>query len=131
MYFLEFSDDFDVQSIVFPYSLTIGYRFIAMFNLLVPNDTRTANGSELFSLTTCLHTTTFTLLSTISPLGMISMKIWETPLPWHAKCSLLVAVRVSKTRVLKLHIIRTSRFNYPAIAAIRFCNDPNVIVTVN
>ena len=33
---------------------------------------------------------------------MISTKIWETPLSWHAKFSLPVAVRVSKTRVLNL-----------------------------
>ena len=31
-----------------------------------------------------------------------SIKIWETPLSWHVKCSLPVAVHVSKTRVLKL-----------------------------
>ena len=36
---------------------------------------------------------------------MISIKIWETPLSCHAKCSLPVAVRVSKTLVLKLPII--------------------------
>ena len=30
------------------------------------------------------------------------MKIWEAPQSWHAKCSVPVAVRVSKTRVLKL-----------------------------
>ena len=65
-------------------------------------ETRTATGSELFSLLTCLHTTTFTLLSIFSLLEMISIKIWETPLSWHAKCSLPVAVRVSKTCVLKL-----------------------------
>ena len=64
---------------------------------------RTATGSALFSLLTCFHTTTFTLLSIFSPLEMISTKIWETPLSWHVKCSLPVAVRVSKTtRVLKL-----------------------------
>ena len=33
---------------------------------------------------------------------MISIKIWETPLSWLAKCSFPVAARVSKTRVLKL-----------------------------
>ena len=33
---------------------------------------------------------------------MISIKIWDKPLSWHAKCSLPVAVRVLKTRVLKL-----------------------------
>ena len=67
-------------------------------------ETRTATGSELFSLVTCLYTTTFKLLSIFSSLKMISIKIWETPLSWHAKCSLPVAVRVSKTRVLKLPI---------------------------
>ena len=69
-------------------------------------ETRTATGSELFSFLTCPYTTTFTLPSIFSPLEMISIKIWETPLSWHAKCSLPVAVRVSKTRVLKLPIDR-------------------------
>ena len=67
--------------------------------------TRTTTGSELFSLLTCLHTTTFTLLSIFSPLEMIYIKIWETPLPWQTKCSFPVAVRLSKTRVLKLTIV--------------------------
>ena len=65
-------------------------------------ETRTATGSELFSLLTGLYTTTFTLLSIFSPLEMIIIKIWETSLSWHAKCSLPVAVRVSKTLVLKV-----------------------------
>ena len=64
--------------------------------------TRTATGSELFSLLTCFDTTTFTLLSTFTPSEIISSKIWETPLSWHVKCSLQVAVRVSKTRVSSL-----------------------------
>ena len=59
-------------------------------------ETRTATGSELFSLLTCVHTTTFTLLNIFYLLKKISTKIWETPLPWHAKRSLPVAVRVSK-----------------------------------
>ena len=42
--------------------------------------TRTATRSELFPLLTRLHITTFTLLSIFSPLEMISIKIWETPL---------------------------------------------------
>ena len=67
-----------------------------------------ATGSELFSLLTCFHTTTFPLLSIFSPSEMISTKIWETPLSWHVKCSLPVAVRVSKTRVLKLPIVRSN-----------------------
>ena len=68
-------------------------------------ETRTVTGSDLFSLLTCFHATTFILLNIFSPLEIISTKIWETPLSWHAKFSLPVAVRVSKTRVLKLPII--------------------------
>ena len=67
-------------------------------------ETRTATGSELFSLLTCLHTTTFILRSIFSPLEMIRVKMWEEPLSWHEKCFLPVAVRVSNTRVLKLSI---------------------------
>ena len=37
--------------------------------------TRTATGSELFSLLTCPHTTTFTFLRVFSPLEMRSIKI--------------------------------------------------------
>ena len=37
-------------------------------------ETRTATGSELFSLLTCPHTTTFTLLSIFSPLEISSIK---------------------------------------------------------
>ena len=55
---------------------------------------RTATGSELFLLLTCPHTTTFTLLSIFSLLEMSSIKIWVTIKSFHAKCSLLVAVRV-------------------------------------
>ena len=67
-------------------------------------ETRTATGSELFSFLTCPHTTTFTLLCIFSPLEMNSRKIWETIRSKNANCSLPVAVRVSKTRVLKLPI---------------------------
>ena len=72
-------------------------------------DTRTATGSELFSLLTCLHTNTFISLSIFSILETISLKIWERPLSWRAKYSLPVAVRVLKTRVLKLPIHRPGR----------------------
>ena len=68
-------------------------------------ETRTATGSELFSLLTCFHTTTFALLSIFSPIEMISTKVWETPMSWHVKCSLPVALRVSKSRVLKLPMV--------------------------
>ena len=50
------------------------------------------------------HTTAFALPSIFSPLEMLGIKIWETPLSWHAKCPLPVVVRVSKTCVLKLPI---------------------------
>ena len=65
-------------------------------------ETRTATGSERFSLLTCLHTTAFALPSIFSPLEMLGIKIWKTPLSWHAKCPLPVVVRVSKTCMLKL-----------------------------
>ena len=60
---------------------------------------RTATGNELFSLLTCLHTTTFISLSIFSLLDTLSLKSWERPLSWRAKYSLPVAVRLSKTRV--------------------------------
>ena len=41
-------------------------------------ETRTATGSELISLLTCPHTTTFTFLSIFFPLEMRSIKIWVT-----------------------------------------------------
>ena len=41
-------------------------------------ETRTVTGSELFSLLTCAHATTFTLLSIFSTLEMSSAKIRET-----------------------------------------------------
>ena len=65
-------------------------------------ETRTATGSELISLLSRPHTTTFALLSIFSPLEMSSIKIWETIRSYYVKCSLPIAVRVSKSRVLKL-----------------------------
>ena len=65
-------------------------------------ETRTATGSERFSLLTCLHTTAFALPSIFSPLEMLGIKIWKIPLSWHAKCPLPVVVRVLKTCMLKL-----------------------------
>lgn len=50
-----------------------------------------APGSELFSYFTCLYTATFMMLSIFSPVEIISWKIWERALSWHAKCSLLVS----------------------------------------
>ena len=38
-------------------------------------ETRTATGSEPFSLLICLHTLTFTLLRIFSPLEMITLKL--------------------------------------------------------
>ena len=68
-----------------------------------------ATGSELFSILTCLSTTTFILIGIFPPLEMISIKICETPLSWHAKFSFPVAVRVSKTRLLKFPNIDSKR----------------------
>ena len=41
-------------------------------------------GGVLFSHLTCLHTTTFRLLSLFSVVEKISLKIWERPLSWLA-----------------------------------------------
>ena len=60
-------------------------------------EARAATGKELFSYSTCLHITTFLLLSIFSFAEEISLKIWDRPLSWHAKCSLPVSVRDSKT----------------------------------
>ena len=77
-------------------------------------ETRTATGSELFSLSTCLHTTPFALPSIFSPLEMLGIKIWETPLSQHARCPLPVVVRVSKTCALKLPINVLSCLKIPS-----------------
>ena len=41
---------------------------------------RTARGSDLFSSITCLLAIIFLLLSIVSPIETISLKIWERPL---------------------------------------------------
>ena len=56
-------------------------------------ETGTVTGSELFSLLTCQHTTTFTLVSIFSLLQMSVIKFQETILSYHANCSLPVAVK--------------------------------------
>jgi len=53
----------------------------------------TATGSVLFSYLTCLHSTTSSVLSLLSLVETISLKTWERPMTWRAKCSLQVAVR--------------------------------------
>ena len=67
-------------------------------------ETWTATGSELFSLLTCHHTTTFTLLSIYSPLEMIVSKSGRQydPSPPNVLFRLPSASQFSKTRVLKL-----------------------------
>ena len=58
--------------------------------------------SELFSLLTHNHIYIAKYLFSNRDDGI---RIWETPLSWHAKCSLPVASQVSKTCVLKLPTI--------------------------
>lgn len=64
-----------------------------------------ATGSDWFSCSTCLHTTAFILLSTVSLVEMINSKIWERQLCWCAKCSPTVSVRDSTASMLKLPIV--------------------------
>ena len=75
---------------------------------------RTANGSKLFSCLTFLRDTTF-ILSSISPVvETVSLEIWKRPLSWHAKCSLKISVRGSKTllALIKLFTNSTTRLLY-------------------
>ena len=44
-----------------------------------------ATRNELFFYLTCLHTTTFVLLIIFLLAKMITLKIWEKSLSWHAK----------------------------------------------
>ena len=62
-------------------------------------ETWTETRSELFSLLTHIHIYIAKYLFSNTDDGI---RIWETPLSWHANCSLPFASRVSKTRVLKL-----------------------------
>ena len=73
---------------------------------------RTTTGSAPNSLLTCLHTTTFTLLNIFSPLQMISIRIWEIPLSWHAKCAVQLPSASQK------HACLSSLFN-------DFCHQEN------
>ena len=57
-------------------SMTVPVWLSSLGSLSTPiSETRTPTGSELFSLLTCPHTTTFTLLIIFSPLEMSSVKI--------------------------------------------------------
>ena len=98
-------------------------------------EVQTATRSELFSVLTCPqtepHTTTFTLLSILSPLEVSTIKIWETIRSWHVKCFLPIAICISKTNVLKLpfgyifgkHILCKSAFLNPGtLGHLLFCN---------
>ena len=59
----------------------------------------TATWSELFSCLHCLLTATFMLWSFFSIVETVSLKIWERQLPWHTKCSVLVAVLCSRMQL--------------------------------
>ena len=65
---------------------------------------RTATGNEPFFYLTCLHTITFILLSILSLVQMISLKISERPLSWHEKCSLLGSSGGVVVRELASHL---------------------------
>ena len=63
---------------------------------------RTSTGSETFSLFICLDTTKFVLLSFISLIKTIYLRVSNKPQPNAAKSPLPVDVRRSKTLLLKL-----------------------------
>ena len=61
---------------------------------------RTSTGSEVFSLTICLDTNKFVLISFFSLIKTIYLRVSTKPLPNDAKRPLLVDVRRSKTLLL-------------------------------
>ena len=63
---------------------------------------RTETGNETFSLFTRLGATTFVILSVVTRIETIYLKIRVHPLPKNEKRPLPVAVRRSKTPLLKL-----------------------------
>ena len=81
---------FMVQSLKMP-------LLTSTFPLKSSFEPRTDTGSVQFSYFTCLHTTIFIFLSLFALVETITLKIWERPMCWPAKCSLPVAVRGSKT----------------------------------
>ena len=64
----------------------------------------TATGNEMFSLFTCLGATIFVILSVFTFMETIYLKTRAHPLPKNEKRPLPVAVRRSKTPLLKLPI---------------------------
>ena len=80
------------------YQVSRKYQFTAFNSISVSlstciHESRTATGSELFSIPHCPYIT-FTLLRIFFPLEMSSIKIWEITRSQRATCSLPVAVRV-------------------------------------
>ena len=73
-----------VQSDILLFNEMSKFGFQVMFNIQCLSmrvfEMRTVTGSELFSLSTCPHTTTFTMLSTFSPLQTSTIKILQTML---------------------------------------------------
>ena len=65
---------------------------------------RTATGNETFSLFACLGATTFVIVSVVTHIETIYLKIRAHPLPKNEKRPLPVAVRRSKMPFLKLPI---------------------------
>ena len=70
---------------------------------------RTATGNGTFSLFTRLGATVFVVLSVFTGIEAIYLKIRAHPLPKNEKRPLPVAVRRSKTPLLKLPIYRVHR----------------------
>ena len=60
-------------------------------------ETCMATGSQLFPFQLVFTQPQLHFQVSFSPLAMINKKIWETSLSWHVKCSLPVAMCVSKT----------------------------------
>ena len=114
--------------ISFPHTWHVNFLFFFCWNAITASPRLPKMNERIDSWQQCLAKATFsvtlspkkgfhvTLLSIFSPLEFSSIKIWEAIRFWNDKCSLPGAVRVSKTRVLKLLMFSKDRLqcnHYP------------------
>ena len=86
---------------------------------------RTWTGSKAFSFLICLHDIKFVLLSFLTLIGTIWLKIWAKPSSKNEKGWLPVDVCRSKTSLLKLpngHLSTTTTFFCPRMAVVERFN---------
>ena len=103
------------MNFMFSCARTISHSFASLTREILGSlskgvfERRTATGNEAFSLFTRLGVTTFVMLSVVTRIETIYLKTKAHPLPKNEKRPLPVAVRRSKTPLLKLPIVLATR----------------------